>query len=158
MHVVADTGLWPHSPVRLYFKGMPRAVWVRQIKSPIAIPAVLPHGPPNRQQHMDEVAENQVIQHGGSIDEQFINLTKLTETHLLATMGIPQEEVATSHRREKGIGFKWTNVASPKAGETTRSTPVSRAWKATLAAQDSQGRQGGRTGASCDLEAAALPA
>ena len=48
VHVVADAGFHPHSPVRLYFKGVARVAWVRQVKMPISIPVVMPFGPPER--------------------------------------------------------------------------------------------------------------
>ena len=133
VHVVADAGFYPHSPVRLCFKGVPRVAWVRQVEMPISIPAVLPYGPPNEQQHQLDQSQQQIIQHTGGVDQQFVDLTRLTEDHLFATMGVEQSSVDNSQRREHGIRFKWMNAASPAADQTARSTPVSRSWRRVVA-------------------------
>jgi len=74
-----------------------------------------------------------MIQHTGGIDQQFVVLTRLSEDHLFATMGVEQSSIDASARREHGIRFKWTNAASPAADQTARSTPVSRAWRRVVA-------------------------
>ena len=100
---------------------------------PISIPAVLPYGPPNEQQHRLDLILQEMIQHTGGIDQQFVDLTRLYEDHLFVTMGMEQSSVANSARREHGIRFKWTNAASPAADQIARSTPVSRAWRRVVA-------------------------
>ena len=106
VHAVADAGFHPHSPVRLYFKEVARVAWVRQVKMPISIPAVLPYGPPNEQQHQLDQSQQQIIQHTGGVDQQFTDVTRLIGRHLFATMGVEQSSVYKSQRPEHGIRFK----------------------------------------------------
>ena len=58
VHKISDAGLTPHSPARLIFKGLPRAVMIRQINAPHSILAILPHAPLQQQHEQpDAVAE-----------------------------------------------------------------------------------------------------
>ena len=87
----------------------------------------------NEQQHQLDQSQQQIIQHTGGIDMQFVDLARLTENHLFATMGVEQSLVHTSQRCEHGIRFQWTDAASPAADQTARSSPVSRAWRRVFA-------------------------
>ena len=49
-YTIGDGGFYPHSAVRLILRGKARAAVVRELKVPLGVAAVLPHGPPNQSQ------------------------------------------------------------------------------------------------------------
>ena len=73
-YTIGDAGLTPHSPARLLFRGIPRKVMVRQLKTQATLPAVLPHGPLQEPATtLDPLAE-----YFATSDISYANLTKGT--------------------------------------------------------------------------------
>ena len=67
---IGDAGLNPHSPSRIVIKGVPRKIMTRMLKAPTPLPAVLPHGPMERQEREIDMLE----QHYKPLEMQFSDL------------------------------------------------------------------------------------
>ena len=52
-----DSGLYPHSPCRIYLRASARRKQIRKLIKPTRIPGRLPHGPPIKQISYNEVLE-----------------------------------------------------------------------------------------------------
>ena len=67
-YTIGDGGFYPHSAVRLLLRGRARAAVVRQLKAPFGFGAVLPYGPPNKNEaKKEEVGEQLGSDYAGLI-------------------------------------------------------------------------------------------
>ena len=124
-HTVGDAGLTPHSPVRLLIKDKPRQLMVRQLQTPMPLPAQLPFGPMRDHTFGTELAGLS----DGTIDEHYVAVVTKVELILNELTGATREQVAKSRSRAHGPRFVWKNACGPPATDKCRSTPVSRAWR-----------------------------
>ena len=109
---IGDAGYTPHSPARLVFKGIPRKVMVRQIKSPPSVPAVPPHDPMQEQ----PPEPDDLIALDSSIEEDYASVASDTARILLQLQGEVQAEDAkesNANKWDQGVRFCWRNLADP---------------------------------------------
>ena len=99
---------------------------VRHLKTPQAIPAVLPHGPLRQ----PVVEFDPLIENAKPMEQNYKLLAEVT-TEIL--QGLTTDQGGAKKGKpmtwQGGPAFEWKNVASPKATDKARSNPVSRAWK-----------------------------
>lgn len=131
-HVIGDAGFMPHSPARLIFQGLPRKVMVRHLEAPANIPAILPHGPLNK----TSPCLGDLERYFKPAETLFKELSDITSAILYGLMGIDTAsgtDAKPPSTWSNGPRFACGNVASPAATDETRTTPVSRAWRRTVA-------------------------
>ena len=91
-YAVGDAGLTPHSPARLLFRGGSRKVMVRQLKTQVSLPAILPHGP----LQMQHVPFDPLVELYRSTDQNFADLSK--HTHSPCSKASPEKSTKMGRR------------------------------------------------------------
>jgi hypothetical protein len=125
-HTIGDAGLTPHNPVRLLIRDKPRQLMIRQLKTPVSLPAGLPFGPLREYNFGDELSELS----NGTIDEQYVGVMIKVEQILNELAGVDLQQAAKQPSRAQGPKFIWKNACGPPASDKCKSSPVSRAWRA----------------------------
>ena len=115
-YLIGDAGLTPHSPARLLFRGIPRKVMVRQLKTQASLPAVLPHGPRQEQ----EVSFDPMVELYRTADQNYTDLTKRTLAILQGLTGEDAKEKGKVGEWADGPKFVWRDLSSPPATDRVK--------------------------------------
>lgn len=95
---------------------------MRQLKVPLGFGALLPHGPPNKDNAETKGANEQ---QGSDYSGRITNI----EEELCTMEGREGKEAANSSGKKDGAAYCWTNAMGETTAENSRTTSVSRAWR-----------------------------
>ena len=109
-YTIGDGGFYPHSAVRLLLRGRARAAVVRQLKVPLGFGAVLPHGPPNKNELTKEEA-------GEQLGSDYAGLITKIDEELCIIEGRDGKEAKNSSGRKEGVAYCGKCYGRSRSGE-----------------------------------------
>ena len=121
---VDDSGINPHSPVRLIFGAKPRQDSVRVLKVPKSHPPVLPHGP-ERECKDDPGIE---ARSDSDLGNDYAGCVAAIEKQLSEVAGLDETEAKHFGGRADGPEFVMQQAGGGRAA-MARTTSISRAWR-----------------------------
>ena len=100
---------------------------VRQLKTQASLPAVLPHGPLQKQ----DVPFDPLTELYRTADQNYSDVMERTLAILQGLTAEDAKGVSKGGVWADGPKFVWRDLSSPPANDRAKSNPVSRAWKRT---------------------------